>query len=178
MKLWKRNSLARAIFLDRDGVLNRKAPEGDYITDLRQFELLPGSLDALVELHRHGFLLIVVTNQRCIARGMASVEDVEIIHQHLLREVVKAGAQLARIYVCPHDYVDRCGCRKPLPGLLLQAARDFNLDLSTCWMVGDSPFDIECGRRADCKTAFVGPETCDAADVSAPSLLALASQLT
>lgn len=169
--------MARAIFLDRDGVLNRKATEGAYITDLRQFDLLPGSLDAVAELYRRGYLLFIVTNQRCIATGTASIDAVETIHRHLLREVGKAGGQIARVYVCPHDYVDRCECRKPLPGMLLQAARDFDLDLSASWMIGDSASDIECGRRAGCKTAFVGAETCDAADVSAPSLLALVFQL-
>jgi len=173
----KRNSLLKAIFLDRDGVLNRKAPEGAYVAELRQFELLPGSLDALVELYRHAYKLFVVTNQRGIATGALSPGAVERIHRYLLRKVEDAGARIEHVYVCPHDYVDRCGCRKPLPGMLLQAAQDFNIDLSGSWMIGDSASDIEAGRRAGCRTGFVGPGRCDAADLSAPSLKHLVTQL-
>ena len=169
--------MAKAIFLDRDGVLNRKAPGGAYVAELHQFELLPGSLDALVELYRRGYRLFVVTNQRGIATGAVSPVAVEQIHGYLLRKVEDAGARIEHVYVCPHDHVDRCGCRKPLPGMLLQAARDFAIDLSDSWMIGDSASDIEAGARAGCRTAFVGPGCCDAADLSAPSLNELVIRL-
>ena len=169
--------MAKAIFLDRDGVLNRKAPEGAYVTELRQFQLLPGSLDALVELYRHGYRLFIATNQRGIATGAVSPTAVERIHKYLLRKVEDAGARIEHVYVCPHDYVDRCGCRKPLPGMLLQAAQDFNIDLSDSWMIGDSASDIEAGRRAGCRTGFVGTGGCNAADLSALSLNELVTQL-
>lgn len=162
--------MPRAVFLDRDGVLNRKAPEGAYIADLQQFEILPGALDAVARLHRRGFLVFVVTNQRGIARHMVCPQALEAIHQYLLDQVRRVGGGIDKIYVCPHDYSDHCDCRKPRPGMLFQAAQEHDVDLPNSWMIGDSPTDIEAGRAAGCKTAYVGPDLCKAADLSMPSL--------
>lgn len=162
--------MVRAIFLDRDGVLNQKAPEGWYIAHVEQFELLPGALDALAKLYKHGFRLFVVTNQRGITSGMVSLETLDRIHQRLLREVATAGGRIEEVYVCSHDYSDQCDCRKPRPGMLLQAAMDHDIDLNSSWMIGDSASDIEAGRNAGCKTAYIGPGYCESADLSAPSL--------
>ena len=162
--------MARAVFLDRDGVLNRKAPEGRYIADLQQFEILPGALEAVARLRRSGFLVFVVTNQRGIARHIVSPKAVEGMHQYLLNEAKQVGGSIDKIYVCPHDDSDGCDCRKPMPGMLLRAAQEHSVDLTKSWMVGDSVSDLEAGRSAGCKTAFVGSEVCRAADLSMPSL--------
>lgn len=163
----------RAIFLDRDGVINRKMPEDEYVTSLRDFELLPGSITALSALASAGFLLIIVTNQRGIARGKVTMSDLEVIHAHLKEVCSKHNAQLTEIYYCPHE--GGCHCRKPEPGLILQASCEFGIDLRRSWMIGDSISDIEAGRRAGCKTAFIGLHPGNiAADVTGCDLAAAA----
>ncbi|SRR5271165_2452331 len=171
------NHLARAIFLDRDGVLNRKAPDGSYVASIGELELLPGSLDAIAKLCRNGWQVFLVTNQRGIARGMVSAEAVEQIHEWLLGQVNNAGGAIAQVYVCPHDDSDSCDCRKPKPGMLLRAAHEHALDLAQSWMVGDSISDMQAGRAAGCKTAYLGEGNCEIADVQAPSLQVFVEQL-
>ena len=171
------NCLGKAIFLDRDGVLNRKAPEGSYVASLSGFEVLPGSLQAIAKLCGNGWQVFLVTNQRGIARGMVSADAVEQIHRRLLEQVRNAGGQITEVYVCPHDYSDLCDCRKPKPGMLLRAAREHSLDLAHSWMVGDSISDMQAGRAVGCKTAYLGEGECEMADIEAPSLQVFVEQL-
>ena len=145
--------MRQAVFLDRDGVLTRAiVREGKPYppASLAELEILPGAAEACIKLHQAGFLLIVVTNQPDVARGAQRREFVEAINQALADQL-----PLDDIRVCYHDDVDRCTCRKPEPGLLLQSAHDWNIDLSASFMVGDRWKDIEAGRRAGCKTIFV-----------------------
>jgi D-glycero-D-manno-heptose 1,7-bisphosphate phosphatase len=144
----------RAVFLDRDGVLNRKAEEGAYITSADALELLAGAGEALHRLQTAGFLLVVATNQRGVARGALSPAGLEEIHEALQERLAAEGARLSAIYVCPHE--GGCDCRKPQPGMLLRAADELQLDLAACWMVGDSSSDIEAGRAAGCRTVWIG----------------------
>lgn len=143
----------RAVFLDRDGVLNR-APvlNGRPLSPLRleDVEVLPNVPEACVKLRNGGFALIVVTNQPDVARGYQSREAVQAIND-LLRSLLK----LDDVRVCYHDDQDGCDCRKPKPGMLLSAARDWDIDLRGSFMVGDRWRDVEAGRRAGCKTVFV-----------------------
>ena len=145
----------RAIFLDRDGVLNRKAPEGEYVTRWEEMEILPDSLEAVVRLAQQGFQILLVTNQRGLALGRVQARDLDVIHQNLSRKLVEIGAAFAGIYVCPHDLISDCACRKPRPGLLLAAAREHNLDLRASWMIGDSATDVMAGRAAGCRTVLI-----------------------
>lgn len=143
----------RAVFLDRDGVLIRATVREGMPrppASLAELELLPGVAEACAMLHEAGFLLIVVTNQPDVARGTQRREVVEAIN-HALRDQLP----LDDIRVCYHDDADHCPCRKPEPGLLLQAAHDWSIDLSVSFMIGDRWKDIEAGRRAGCKTIFV-----------------------
>jgi D-glycero-D-manno-heptose 1,7-bisphosphate phosphatase len=141
------------VFLDRDGVLNEAVvrdgkphpPEG-----LAGFQLLPGVVDACERLHGAGFVLVVVTNQPDIARG---TQDRRVVDQ--MHELLRRALPIDAIYLCVHDDVDGCTCRKPAPGMLLTAARDLDLDLGLSVMVGDRWRDIEAGRRAGCRTVFV-----------------------
>jgi len=167
----------RAVFLDRDGTLNRKAPEGRYVTGLEEFVLLPGVLPSLARLYDHGFRLFIVTNQRGIARGEVSSESLLQMHRYLLEQVESAGARIERIAVCPHEIAEGCECRKPKPGMILSLAAECQLDLARSWMIGDSVSDITAGRRAGCRTAYLGPAACPEADISAPSLDSLVEQL-
>lgn len=143
----------KAVFLDRDGVLNRAVVRGGQPyppDDLASFEVPPGVAEACATLRGAGFLLIVVTNQPDIARGTRSREDVEALNRRL-SELVPVD----EIRVCPHDDRDRCECRKPSPGLLLAAAKERDIDLRRSVMVGDRWRDIETGERAGCWTVFV-----------------------
>lgn len=163
----------KAIFLDRDGVINRKPREGDYITSWAEFQLLPGAAEAIARLNRAGYLAIVVTNQRCVAKGLLSADDLEQMHQQMSEALLQANAKLDGIYYCPHDYEPACKCRKPAPGMLLEAARRHNIDLGSSWMIGDSEIDMQAGVNAGCRTARVvsGSETSGRADITASSLL-------
>jgi D-glycero-D-manno-heptose 1,7-bisphosphate phosphatase len=143
----------RAVFLDRDGVLIRASVrEGKPYppANLTELEILPGVSEACNLLHQAGFLLIVVSNQPDVARGNQKLEIVEGMN-HALQDHLP----LDDIRVCYHDDKDRCACRKPQPGLLLQVAKDWNIDLAASFMVGDRWKDIEAGRRAGCSTVFI-----------------------
>jgi D-glycero-D-manno-heptose 1,7-bisphosphate phosphatase len=145
----------KAVFLDRDGVINRKAADGDYIANWLEMDILPGVLDAAVALDRAGYLIFVVTNQRGVATGKIREADLNEIHSRMRQEFVDAGASITEIYCCPHDVQLNCECRKPKPGMLFQAAREHSLDLADCWIVGDSLSDILAGLTAGCKTAQI-----------------------
>jgi len=147
--------MSRAAFLDRDGVINRKPLEGEYVTCWEEMQLLPGVSHAIGLLNRAGFRVIVVTNQRCVAKGLVSTAVLEAMHQRMCEELAEKGAHIAEIYYCPHEFNPACSCRKPLPGMLLSAARKHDIDLATSWMIGDSEIDVEAGRNAGCKTARV-----------------------
>lgn len=137
----------RAAFLDRDGVLNRKMPEGEYVTTPEQFDLLPGAIRGLQLLFTAGYRLIVVTNQRGIARGKLTPNGLSAIHQKMERLLAAQGVTLDAIYVCPHD-LDECDCRKPEPGLLLRAFERFpDLASAESVLFGDSGSDVEAARR-------------------------------
>jgi D-glycero-D-manno-heptose 1,7-bisphosphate phosphatase len=148
-----------AVFLDRDGTLNVKAPEGRYVTRPSDLVLLPGVGDALRSLCDAGVPLYVVTNQRGVARGTMSAGDLEAVHQRLLMLLERAGATVEQIYSCVHD-VGACGCRKPLPGLLHRAADDHpEVDLARSVMVGDTAADVLAGVSAGCATVRLATRT-------------------
>ena len=145
--------IRQAVFLDRDGVINR-APRRENrplaAAKLSELEVLPGVFAALTSLRAAGFYLIVVSNQPDVARGTLARSTVEAIHTHL-----RESLPLDDIRVCYHDSADRCECRKPKPGLITAAAADRNIDLRSSFLVGDRWKDIEAGRRAGCTTFFV-----------------------
>ncbi|MCP5196289.1 MAG: HAD family hydrolase [Gammaproteobacteria bacterium] len=156
----------RAVFLDRDGVINRAVVrEGKPYppASLAELDILPGVLEALQQLRQAGFLLVVATNQPDVARGTTPRAMVEAIHQHLYKQL-----PLDDIRVCYHDNNEHCHCRKPKPGLLLDAARDWHIDLQQSFMIGDRWRDIDAGQQAGCQTLFIDygytekqPERCD-----------------
>jgi D-glycero-D-manno-heptose 1,7-bisphosphate phosphatase len=143
------------VFLDRDGVLNRQPPEGRFVTCAEELELLPGVEDAVAALNRSGRKVIVVTNQRGIALGLYSHDDLARMHAQLRERLAARGAHLDGIYVCPHDE-GQCNCRKPLTGLFEQAFLDFPAARpENSLMAGDSLCDIEAGLRLGMKTVFI-----------------------
>lgn len=147
------DAVRRAIFLDRDGVINRPlvrehrpfAPRS-----LDELELLPGVPEALLRLHNAGFRLVVVTNQPDVARGTLTREAVDRMHAHLA-----ASLPIDDFRVCVHDDADQCHCRKPKTGMIDDAAREGGISLKSSYMVGDRWRDVEAGRRAGCTTIFV-----------------------
>lgn len=154
----------KAFFIDRDGTINQYV---GYLRNPDEFELLPEVGEAIRKINLSGYLAIVVTNQPVIARGEVTEEELQIIHNKMETLLGKKGAYLDGIYYCPHhpdkgfdgeikELKIECECRKPRPGMLLQAAKDFNIDLAASWMIGDGDNDIKAGRRAGCKTALIG----------------------
>ena len=174
----------RAIFLDRDGTINKYV---GFLRNIDEFELLPGVAEAIKKINESGFLAIVATNQPVIARGEVTVSELQEIHNKMETLLGADGAYLDAIYYCPHHphrgypgevealKID-CECRKPKPGMLFTAAKDFNIDLSQSWMIGDGENDVKAGKAAGCKTALIGTGSHDQ-DVTATSLLQAVKQI-
>ena len=151
----EKSPLRRAVFLDRDGVINRGVVRGDRPfapLSLDEFEILPGVPEALARLRAAGFLLVVVTNQPDVARGFARRDQVEAIHAF-----IRARLPLDEVRVCYHDDVDRCACRKPRPGMLYAAAVANDIRLDRSFLVGDRWRDIGAGKEAGCTAVLVNP---------------------
>lgn len=143
----------RAVFLDRDGVLNRAVVrEGKPYppSSVDEVEIIPGVVEALQRLKNEGFVLIVVSNQPDVARGATTVEAVEAINAYLLKYL-----PVDRFIMCYHDNLDNCDCRKPRPGMLLAGAKEFGVDMKSSYMVGDRWRDVKAGISAGCKTVFI-----------------------
>lgn len=154
----------KAVFLDRDGTINKYV---GFLTSIEDFELIDGIAETIKQINSLGYLVIVVTNQPVIARGEVSLNELQGIHDKMETLLGIEGAYVDAIYYCPHhphkgyegellEYKIDCDCRKPKPGMLLNAAMDYNIDLCNSWMVGDSHNDIKAGLNAGCKTALIG----------------------
>lgn len=174
----------RAIFLDRDGTINKYV---GFLRNADEFELLEGVAEAVKQINASGYLAIVVTNQPVIARGEVTFEELEKIHNKMETLLGKEGAFLDAIYYCPHhphkgypgersELKIECDCRKPKPGMLLKAAEDFNIDLEQSWMIGDGENDIKAGLNAGCKTALIADGEFFGQDVSVSSLKSFTEQ--
>ena len=162
----------RLVLLDRDGTLNRKPDEGDYITAVDQLELLPAAADAVRQLNDAGVPVAVVTTQRGVALGRRTRTELGHVHAALRARLGVHSARIDRIYYCPHDRGE-CRCRKPEPGLLERAGRDFGVPMAQAAMVGDADSDVEAGRRAGALTVqLVDDGTRSAADLTVPNLAA------
>lgn len=147
-----------SLFLDRDGIINKKIDNG-YVTQLSEFEFIPGVLDDISSLTKIFSRIFVVTNQRGISKGLYSIDTLTEIHSHLLDMVNDSGGRIDRIYFCPHDYSDRCNCRKPNTGMALNAQSDFpEVDFNKSVMIGDSPSDIEMGAKLNMTTVLISNE--------------------
>lgn len=150
--LWRN---VQTVFLDRDGVLNEKAPEGEYVWRRQDFRVLDGVPEAIARLNRAGIRVVVVSNQRGIALGLYTLADVTGLHAEFQKLLAQYGARIDAFYVCPHGHGE-CNCRKPLPGLFEQAHADFpEIDAQTSVMIGDSAVDMEFGRRLGMRTILI-----------------------
>ena len=175
-----RKNLQKAVFLDRDGTVNR---HDGFLTNIDDFVLLEGVAEAIKRINAAGYLAIVITNQPVIARGEVTFEELDVIHQKMETLLGREGAYLDAVYFCPHhphkgyagevpELKIECACRKPKPGMILQAAKDFHVDLSQSWMIGDAENDILAGKSAGCKTALISETERDVGqDVTCASVL-------
>lgn len=174
----------KAIFLDRDGTINKYV---GFLRNIEQFELLSGVSEAIRKINQSGYLAVVVTNQPVIARGEVTYTELQEIHNKMETILGKDGAYLDGIYFCPHhpdkgfkgevkELKINCICRKPNPGLLLQAASDFNINLEQSWMIGDGKNDIQAGKNAGCKTVLIGDDEFGQ-DITVYSLLEFVNQI-
>ena len=155
----------KAVFLDKDGTIVHDVP---YNIDPSKIELTQGCAEAILRLHQAGHSLIVISNQPGLAKGLFSLQDLQTAESVLAQRLASFGIPIKAFYYCPHhpdgivaQYRSICDCRKPAPGLIERAAREHELDLSLCWMIGDILNDIEAGRRAGCRTILIdnGNET-------------------
>ena len=146
-----------AVFIDRDGTINVNV---GYLDNPERFKMYPGVTEGIKLLKKNGFKIIVVTNQSGIGRGYFSIKTLEKINQKMKNELSGKGANVDAIYYCPHHPEDNCNCRKPRTGLLEAAIKEFNLDISLSYIIGDRMLDMEAGHKIGCKTVLV-PEDRD-----------------
>ncbi|KPJ56634.1 hypothetical protein AMJ49_04415 [Parcubacteria bacterium DG_74_2] len=167
----KKYKIRKAIILDRDGTINEMVYNPEFGTidsplNSKEFKLLKNIGQAISLLNKMGFLVVVASNQPAVAKGKISLDLLEKINKKMKKELAKDGVRLDAIYYCFHhsdvlqvkvkEYLKNCSCRKPKPGLLLKAAKDLDIDLSKSYMIGDGLTDIQAGKRAGCKTIFLG----------------------
>lgn len=142
-----------SIFLDRDGVIIENRP--DYVRTWADVEFIPGALESLSKIAASDYAIVIVTNQAGIGKGVIPPTVAESINQSIREEIGRHGGRVDGLYVCPHTNTDNCTCRKPKPGMLLQAAHDLDLDLARSWMIGDALTDLEAGRAAGVRALLV-----------------------
>lgn len=145
------------VFLDRDGVINRRRP--DHVKSWNEFEFLPGSLEALAQLREIGARVIVITNQAAVGRGLIGQEDLARLHGRLTQIVRESGGLIEAIYACPHLPEARCACRKPGTELFMRASSELGVELNDSFMIGDSPTDVMAANAVGCRPVFIAAET-------------------
>ena len=143
--------MKKAVFLDRDGVINE---DSGYVSKIENFKFLDGVFETLKEFRKLGFLLIIVTNQSGIARGFYTLEDFMILNEFMLNEFAKNAVFIDKVYFCPHSPEFGCECRKPKPGMILKALKEFDIDPQKSFLIGDKPSDIEAAKNANLANAY------------------------
>lgn len=165
----------KAIFLDRDGTVTVGVPTYERVDSLNKVQLLPNTLEALKQLSALDYTVFFITNQAGISEGLITLDEFNVINDKALSLIAPSGITITKTYLCPHGENDTCDCRKPKPKLLLDAARDYDIDLEHSWMVGDRPSDVMTGVNAGTNSILVktGVPTVesDQATVILPSLL-------
>lgn len=145
----------KAVFLDRDGVINRYPGHTKYVTRLSEFRFLPLAKKAIAILHKKGYLLFVISNQAGVGKGMYSQKTLDVITAHMLSEVTKVGGAIEKVYYCTHRPDAGCSCRKPRDGAIREILRNYPLDIKKAFFVGDTIRDVQTAREAGCKAILV-----------------------
>lgn len=151
--------LRRAVFLDRDGTLNRRPADHDYVRSAAEFAWLPEAREGIARLARIGYVPLVVSNQRGVARGLVERATLGEIEARIQEDLEPLGTRIEAFKYCMHDDVDHCDCRKPKPGLLVALASELEIDLERSWMIGDTESDVVAGQQAGCRTVLIGVHT-------------------
>jgi len=167
---------AKAAFFDRDGTINVQPPNGGWVLDWKEFEFMPHVFDVLRNVKKRGYKTILVTNQRCVAKGLITDKGLEAIHLKMQERLTRENCEFDHIFYCPHDRHEGCGCRKPRPGLLRMAEGLFAVDKEHSFIVGDSEADILAGKSYGITTIRLG-EPHPAADFCIYDLSRLCSLL-
>ena len=141
--------MKKAIFLDRDGVINLE--KKDYVKSIKEFQIMDNVPKAIIELKKKGFLVIIITNQSAINRGLLTIKILNEIHNYLQEILKDNNTSVDDFYFCPHRPEEKCKCRKPNPGMLLKAAQEHDIDMSQSFMIGDSLTDIQAAKKAGCE---------------------------
>lgn len=144
------NKLRKAVFLDRDGVLNEE--RSDYVKSVEELVILDDIASPIKQLKENDFLVVVISNQSAINRGLTTSEDIEKIHSTLQEYLKEYNVQIDAFYYCPHRPEEHCNCRKPKPGMLEKAANEMKIDLKSSWMIGDRDSDMEAAQMVGCKS--------------------------
>lgn len=172
----------KAVFLDRDGTIDYGTPTYERVDSLDKVKLLPKTVEALARLAKLDYLVFIVTNQAGLAEGLISQDEFDAIQGKVMELIAPSGIHITKAYVCPHGEDDDCDCRKPKPKLLLNAAREYDLDLANSWMIGDRPSDVMAGVNAGAKAIMVltGVPTVvsEQAVATVPSLLEAVEYIT
>ena len=140
----------KAVFLDRDGVINKNRE--DYVKSVDETEIFQEVGESIKKLKENGFLVVIITNQSAINRGLTTIENIKEIHGILNDYLKEFETKVDGIFICPHRPDENCSCRKPKTGLLLKAICDFSIDVNSSWFIGDRDSDIQAGQSAGCKT--------------------------
>lgn len=148
----------KILLIDRDGTMNKKAPQGEYVTNWNQFEWIPETKQAMKDLASEGFQFVIMTNQAGIARKMIDPDDLEKIHQNMIEELAVEGIEILKIYMSPHHWDENSFMRKPSPGMFFQAAKEYNLRMDRCIYVGDDERDCQAAVNAGCGMVYVSNE--------------------
>ena len=151
------NNLKRAVFFDRDGVINKERK--GYVKTVAELEIFSNIVEPIKRFRNAGFLIIVITNQSAINRGLTTDEEINQIHAAIQNFLRKNGTMIDRFYYCPHRPDENCICRKPKPGLFLIAAAQMNIDLKSSWMIGDKDSDLQAATVAGCKSIKIDDKT-------------------
>lgn len=146
----------QCVFFDRDGIVN-KHPNNRWISSWEDFRFMPGFMESLRVVQQKGYSAVIITNQQGIAKGVHSAQDIEEIHVRLVEQLAQWGLNILDVYFCPHLAAADCGCRKPSPGMLLEAAEKYDLDLPGSWVIGDQERDVQAGHAAGCRCVRVHP---------------------
>jgi histidinol-phosphate phosphatase family protein len=141
---------SKAVFLDRDGVINKN--QDDYVKNISELEIFPYISEPIKKLQYAGFKIIVITNQSAINRGLMTEKNLDEIHEKIQSFLIQNNTKIDYFYYCPHTPNENCFCRKPKPGLLLNAIDDFSIDVNNSWFIGDRNSDIQAGKSVGCKT--------------------------
>lgn len=150
------NYSKKVVLLDRDGVINKRPPRGDYVKKWQEFEFLPGAIEAIRLLNEKDYEVYIVTNQAGVGRKLMSEEDLKEIHSKMEESLNKSGAKINGIYYCPHEMKDNCDCRKPKPGMLIRAAKEHCFDLKKSTFIGDDEKDYLVSKAVGCKSVVMG----------------------